>query len=392
MKYERIYLVTWIQRTTIHLQEMFYFLKGDFSRFNHLDKTVLKKYHTALTLDHVALHEENDFATLVARHGDIEFRAVEDGVLILSLPATDLLKTRELLETYYSNILAPALSYLFSKGAPLPKELSNIKEVYPSYLVVRNAKKSEVDALFTKAGDEVELQLTSPDMKIAIGEVLSVVNIISPSMRCNGLFESVLSNIVFLREYEKQLQTYLNMHRLIWDEVSHIRETRSIRYKNFPRVRKDILDFLKTLYFVKARLNQMGDISDARFALLRGDVEQKLKALHMLRFENVRADQKYLLDMWNMTIEYVNGTLALLESLYQENTQRELNALKFITILTFLTGYFGMNIPFPWDQSWDSGAFSSISVTLLIASLCIFIYLILRMRIYNRTFDITKGS
>jgi hypothetical protein len=42
-----------------------------------------------------------------------------------------------------------------------------------------------------------------------------------------------------------------------------------------------------------------------------------------------------------MTIEYVQGTFDLFKYLYEENTQREWGALKYITLVGVLTSFFG---------------------------------------------------
>jgi len=42
------------------------------------------------------------------------------------------------LAEYYEKKLSPAISYLFSLGAPIPKELANIETVYPYFIVLNN--------------------------------------------------------------------------------------------------------------------------------------------------------------------------------------------------------------------------------------------------------------
>jgi len=51
------------------------------------------------------------------------------------------------LREYYENKLSPALGYLFSLGAPVPKELADIKTIYPYFVVLEKASKNEIDRL-----------------------------------------------------------------------------------------------------------------------------------------------------------------------------------------------------------------------------------------------------
>ena len=150
------------------------------------------------------------------------------------------------------------------------------------------------------------------------------------------------------------------------------------------------MDFLKTLLFINARLNQMGDIAHARYVLLRVEIKGELSECNLLKFENVIADLRYVKDLWSMTIEYVKETLSLLESLYAENTQRELNAVKIITMITAITGFFGMNIAFPWDTEWQAISASSFVVVGIVGILALVLYYILKYAIYNRKFIIRQ--
>src|SRR3989338_5167548 len=121
MKIEKIYLIAWIQRTTIHLQELHDLLRGNFDSLV-LDRKKLEKHFKNLQISAVELKTHNDFDTLYAKAGDFEFTVVEDGVFSLSTDSKNPIKDQDKLETYYHKHLGPALAYLFSGGAPLPKE------------------------------------------------------------------------------------------------------------------------------------------------------------------------------------------------------------------------------------------------------------------------------
>ena len=389
MKIEKVYLITWLQRTTVHLQEVYDFLSGNFNSL-HLRKDVLERLLQALEVTDVVLTEKNDFETLTARTGAYEFMAVEDGVFSLSTTEENITVSIPAIEDYYRDRLGPALSYLFSKGAPLPKELSNVKEIYPIVLIVREATDKEIEALRNQLNDEWESSVSSGTTTMYFGRKFTIVRLLKRDERRDAVRDELVGNIAFLREFSKQLRQYVNLHRTMWDEISTIRESRKLRYRDFPEVRHKIMDFLRTLFFVKARLSQMGDIARARMELLRPEVREELKELNIFRYESVIADQRYIYDLWIMTIEYVNGTLELLESLFQENTQRELNTLKFITLLAALTGFFGMNIAFPWEERWPVVYASSVVVILILAFISIAFYYLLRHFIYNRHFRLRK--
>lgn len=387
MTIERVYLITWIQRTTIHLQEMYHLFTRKFDALA-LDPKKLEGFAKDLAIKKVALDIRNDFETLTMTSGALSFSATEDGIFTLSTKTSDVVKAREELDTYYKKHLGPALAYLFGRGAPLPKQLHNVKEIYPILIVIKDATEKDAHDLFKRLREKPETSVASETAQIFFSPSFIVTRIIKEEEQNTGVFEEMLTNIVFVREFEKQLRQYLNLHRTMWDEISAIRESHSLRYKDFPLVRRKIMDFLKTLFFVKARLSQMHDINKARLTLLPPAVKEELQALGLFRFENALADQEYMRDLWEMTIEYVEGTLEILESLFQENTQRELGALKFITFIGALTGFFGMNIAFPWEERWIATFPSSLVVVLFIALASVAFYYLLRSFIYNRYFTI----
>lgn len=389
MTIERMYLITWIQRTVIHLHEICDFLRGNYEVL-HLNFKKLDEFRAALNFTEVTIAEQNDFETLTAYSRNLTFTAVEDGILALSAKVENVHETRKILEGYYKEKLGPALAYLFGRGAPLPKELSDLKEIYPILIVVKDASEQEVSDLYKELKDEAESFVSSKTTKIFFGRTFFVIRLIKKDERRDEVLNEWIDNIVFIREFYKQLRQYLNLHRTVWDHASAIRESSSLRYKDFPIARRKIMDFLKTLFFVKARLAQMEDIVKARQVLISPAVKGELEECGLYRFESAFADCHYIRDLWDMTIEYAQETLHLLESFSQENIQRELGALKFITLIAALTGFFGMNIAFPWEERWPATSWSFFMVVFLITGVAVIFYYLLRFFIYNRRFSAEK--
>ena len=253
-------------------------------------------------------------------------------------------------------------------------------------MVVKNGTEDEVKQLYEQLDQEYNHTVSSLTTQIFFGDVFTVLRLFKRDARRDEVIDDLVGNIIFLQEFYRQLRDYLNTHRLMWDKITEIRESRDMRYKDFPMIRRKVMDFLKTLLFINARLNQMKDIAQARYNLLRPEVKEELKECQLLRFENAIADLQYIRDLWEITIEYVKETLSLLESLFQENTQRELNAVKYVTMVAALTGFFGMNIAFPWEDRWTSISSSSFIVVGIIILIFIIVHYILKRSIYYRRF------
>lgn len=385
-----LYLGTWFPRTNLHLKEVYRFFSGE--RTEGLSQEKLKALHRDLKVEVVTLHEEGIFDTIEARCGAIRLLMTEDGVMLMQAKVEDFEESRNTLEDFYERHLGPALTYLFSRGAPLPKTLTEVKEIYPLLLLItKSASKNEVAEIFSDNGDSPVSSVASRNIEIFFGKELTIFN--TSRLGSNAqIHEELLITIIFFREFEGQLGRYLSLHRTMWDEITKIRESKELRYKDFPRVREKILEHLKTLSFVKARLAQMLDILSTRSNLVDQPMRDILASLGLLRFDHLRAQQEYVSDLWQMTIEYTQGTLTLLNSLFDENTQKELNALKFITLIAAVTSFFGMNIAFPWDKSWPDIFESSLAVVGLITLTIVGFYFFLKYLIYNRSFSIHDSS
>ena len=140
MKINSIYVGGWFQRTMLQLSEIYDFLRDCKSQLD-LDPEKLKEYRKALEIGKidygVAGEEYVEFTTAL----NIRVRVFEDGLITLKnnqVSEDTLFADIDRVTDYYEHKLSPAFSYLFSLGAPVPKELANIATVYPYFIVCDN--------------------------------------------------------------------------------------------------------------------------------------------------------------------------------------------------------------------------------------------------------------
>ncbi len=385
MKIQQIYLGTWFQRTSLHLKELYKFLKYKTTKLD-LEKERLNHLWENLHIEKVEFFGNGEFDEIQIFCGDVFVRVSEDGIILLTTDQINSEKAKQLLESFYTEYFAPTLTYLFSRGAPLPKILDQVKEVHPLLILTKNITEKQVFDLYETHHDVIMTRLVGEHTQVYRGDVINLFNFGKSKKFTHEHVEALLHYVVFFREFENQLDRYLQIHRTMWDEITAIREAEEMPYKDFPHIRAEILQNLKTLSFVKARLAQMKDIIQERRHTIDPHIRNELKSLGLYKFDHLEANQKYITHLWQMTIEYVKGSLSLLESLYQENTQKELNAIKFITFGALITGFFGMNIAFPWEERWIDKQWTSFIVLLIMMSLFISFYFILKITIYNRNF------
>jgi Mg2+ and Co2+ transporter CorA len=266
----------------------------------------------------------------------------------------------------------------------------DMKEIYPMIIFGEDISQNEAKKIFDLQNDQLLTQVSSDDLTIFYGKEVEVIN--TQKTDTNKMFDSFIINLVFTRSYSELLKRYLTAHRSVWTDISLIKESRELRYRDFPATRNKILNFLKTISFIQTRLQQMSEIISARNAFVSKTEKQKLSDLGLESFDVLKSSSLYFLNLWQMTGDYANSTLTLFESLVEENTQREIRMLQQVTIAGMIVGFFGMNIAFPWEERWPSIFISSFVVIGAIILAMIIFYQVFKKIIDNRRFNISSQN
>jgi hypothetical protein len=175
MKIKKVYIGGWFQRTTLHLTEVWDVFKSaksslDFSR---------KQLEAAQKLVAVkSMSRENGKLEYVhvCTTTHIEYRMYEDGLIVLEKEITDLQKDIAAIKSYYDTRLSRALAFIFSKGAPVPKELANIQTILPYILTVEDATKADIAKLYKSFKEEIYATVKTRSVEVYRGAGLIVIN------------------------------------------------------------------------------------------------------------------------------------------------------------------------------------------------------------------------
>ncbi len=386
MKLQRLYLGTWLPRTSVHLFEVYNFLSHGIGE--GLEQRELNRLLKQLTVDNVSYNNNVDFDTVTYTSGSIKITLTEDGVILLSIDLLrDLAKQVAIIERYYIKKLAPAFSYLFSRGAPLPQTLLHMHEAYPRIIVGNNVLNSDAQKILKRVNDELVFDFTHDGLHLYYGNQSEIITIATESN--NTLVEKfvpeLVENMMFVRAFSDLLSRYVVLHRRTWSAISEIRDNDALCYADLGMIRNTIVDTQKTCSFIRVRLSQMNEILSARHAVASPETKKKLFGLGISRFETLTSSCQYTENLWRMTNEYANSSLTLFESLNVENTQHELRLLQQITVLGMLVGFFGMNIAFPWEDRWSSISMSSfVVVGILIISVVLFKFLVTKTIMHRK--------
>lgn len=340
MKKYKIIFGGWYQRTTLHLTEiydLFALGKSDLP----LDQIKLKELHDGLGI--INISREAGYLEFIKAQtkGGIEIHYYEDGLYTLELQISDMNEVKsgqKKLEDYFNNNLSPATSYIFSLGAPTPKILANIKSSHPTAIniVVDKLSDFEIDQ---KEFGEIYSKIASKDM--IVYKTPSYLFIVS-----NPKFASMASEItemqIFFREFKDQLQKYLNIHRILWEEISQIKEQKSIKGNEVEKVRAHLDGYQKTIGLISNRINQMGLYIRTRAKIAKDvKIEDYLVRVFEFKFEVLSDTLEYIKEIWKMTMDYLMSAIQNVVEIKNQSTTRGIQSLQLITSLGVVAGIIG---------------------------------------------------
>lgn len=329
----------WYQRTTLHLTEVYDFLAKGTSKLA-FDETKLRELRDKLNLKSVT-HEVGylEYIRAVTRDG-IEIRYYEDGLYIFELKSNDIDNCVKLMKDYFNDFFNPAISYIFSLGAPTPKILSNIKTEHP--IVITKYETDPQQFLVPPKFGEVYSKLTSRD--ITVYKTKDYIFIVGLPSKKNSI-EIIVEMQIFFREFKDQLHKYLNIHRKIWEEISEIKERKYLKGKQVQFYRSRLESYKKSIDLINSRINQMSAYAHTRASLAKNlSVESHLIELFQYRFEDLFNTLVYIKEIWQMTANYVNSAISVLVEVANRLSVSGIRSIQVLaaigvvtTVITYLT-------------------------------------------------------
>lgn len=334
----KVYFGGWYQRTTLHLSEVYdLFAKAK----SELPLSQSKLTELKENLDILDISRESGYlesVKAVTRSG-ITIKYYEDGLYILEIEKNNVLDAREFLEEYYNERMLPALSYIFSLGAPTPKILANIKTVHPSVVVDKSTDFSKYN-IDEKVYGEVYSRVESGNFCVyKTPEYIFVVS----KHKDEDIAGSLVELQIFFREFKDQLQKYLNIHRIIWQDISKLKDQKQIVGKDVRDTRIKLDQYQNTISLISNRINQMSSYAKTRQTIAKEfKLEDSLLKLYQYKFDALNDSLSYIKEIWKMTTDYVANSikvLAEIEEISLNNTLKSLQIITSVGVLSTVLGY-----------------------------------------------------
>ena len=329
MKIQKIFIGGWYQRTTLHLSEIYDFLQDAASPLA-LDRKKLRSLRDRLQPTSLEMRiRELEYICLKTKNG-IETNIFEDGLIVLGKPVRKIEDDILAITEFHEKNLSPALNYLFSLGAPVPKELANIATVYPYFILLQNAKPTEINLLLKKLGQKKYFEIKKPEFEIYRGDKIYLINNIKEDDR---VITRLINEQIFVREFKIQLHRYLNLHRIIWEKIAAIKERGEIRGREAGPLKTQLEGYSKTINLIDSRINQMNVYLGTREKIVKNDPQlKKITSIIEFKYETLNDTLSYVKELWVMTKNYVDSSLSLFAAIQAKSTEASIKNLTIITV------------------------------------------------------------
>lgn len=334
MKIDGLYIGGWFQRTTLQLSEVYDFLKYATSELA-LSKKKLQELRANLDINDeigISYHIDGLEYLTYTTTNNLSIKIFEDGLITLNKKEvldTTLFNDIDILAKYYEEKLSIAINYIFSLGAPVPKELANIKMVYPYFIVLNRCKKGAIDTLISKTENQKYFEYINENFEVHRGDKYYFINNRNKNAKD---VERYIEEQIFIREFKGQLHRYLNLHRIIWERIADVKEHANISGKDIIKYSNKIDGYAKTINLIDCRINQMSTYLKTREKLVKDD--EKLKeALDLIgyRYETLGNTLSYIKELWKTTNNYVVSAKKLFSELKSDITNSSIDNLTIVT-------------------------------------------------------------
>jgi hypothetical protein len=337
MNIEKIYIGGWFQRTTLHLSEIWDFF-GEGTSFLALDKEEMARVRAELGISQVSRESGPlEYVYVKSTHG-VDYRIYEDGLVVLEKAPSELARDFEDIKNYYDTKLSLALSLIFSKGAPVPKELANIKTILPYIVSVSSASSADIDKLFVDFREEVYSRVKTKNVEVCRGGGIIVIN----NLVNEDLLRDIIESQIFFREFKTQLHRYLAIHRNLWEKIRAIKERGEIAGTEIDKLRSELSLYQKTINLIGARIDQMPAYVRTRQKITNIEsLDKDLQPLFQLKFETLLDTHEYVKHLWAMTKNYLGSTMELFADLQAKSTKNTISSLQLVTTIGVVAGILG---------------------------------------------------
>ena len=334
MKISNIYSGGWFQRTMLQLSEIYDFLRECKTELK-LDSRKMVELRKNLQIGNIEYGVSGEEFVAFSTGIGINVKIFEDGLIVLNNKNTSedtLFSDIDKVQDYYENSLSPALNYLFSLGAPVPKELAGIKSVYPYFIVCNKASNKQMQELLVKTEKQKYFEFNNDKYDVIRGDKYYFIN---SKTQSDDKIERYIEEQIFIREFKGQLHRYLNIHRIIWEKIDDVKNHSKVKGSEIIKFTTKLEGYAKTINLIDGRIKQMSTYISTREKIAKSDGElAEFLEISGYRYETLRDTLQYIQYLWTMTQNYVTSAQKQFANLKSDVTSKSVNSLTIVTSMS----------------------------------------------------------
>lgn len=334
MKISSVYVGGWFQRTMLQLSEVYDFLRGTGGVIK-LSEKKMAELREALEIEDLNYGVSGEeYLELTSKLG-VRVKIFEDGLITLRnniVTAETLKDDIQKVQDYYETKLSPAINYLFSLGAPVPKELAGIKNVYPYFIVLDKATKAEMQSLLDQTDKQKYFEFDNDKYDVLRGDKYYFIN-----SKSKGLdeIERYIEEQVFIREFKGQMHRYLNIHRILWERIDDVKAHKMVKGEEIVKFATKLEAYAKTITLIDGRIKQMSTYLPTREKIAKEDKGlAEFLEISGYRYETLGDTLQYITYLWEMTKNYVESAQKQFEGLKADVTSKSVDSLTVVTSMS----------------------------------------------------------
>lgn len=334
MKIASITVGGWFQRTMLQLSEVYDFLRGEEPRLK-LDPKKFAELRQNLNIGNIEYGVSGEEFVRFTTSDGVAVKIFEDGLITLNNKEVSLdtfFADIQKVQDYYEKQLSPALNYLFSLGAPVPKELAGIKNVYPYFIVLEKATQADMQELLSKAEGQQYFEFKNSKYDVLRGNKYYFIN---NKTKSSTEIERYIEEQIFMREFKGQLHRYLNIHRIIWEKIDGVKEHSKVKGSEIVKFTTQLESYAKTINLIDGRINQMGTYLPTREKIAKDDKDlAEFLEISGYRYETLRDTLEYIKYLWDMTENYVKAAEKQFAGIKSDVTSKSVTSLTIVTSMS----------------------------------------------------------
>ena len=342
MEIKNLYVGGWFQRTMLQLSEIYDFVRGEGSKLP-LNAKKLDMLREQLDIADIEYNVSGQEYVKITTKENLVIKIFEDGLITLNKCASSvetLMEDINEVTNYYEKKLAAAINYLFSLGAPLPKELAHIENIYPYFVVCENTSRTHIKELLENTEKQKYFEFSCPDYSVVRGDKFYFIN---DKKSKTEVVERYIEEQIFIREFKEQLHKYLNIHRNIWEKIEYIKAKKSVKGADIVKTTTKLDGYAQTITLIEGRIDQMSTYIDTRASIAKSDSGLKtFLDMSGYGYDTLKNTLEYIKSLWSMTKNHLNSIQRVYSDLHGRVTSKSVKSLTVISTMNACASFIGL--------------------------------------------------